>query len=161
MERSLKVLVEPTWDEIEKARNTSSDFLNAHGLSNDAVHALTMVVSELIENSVKYGKFAAPESKVVVTIDIEESMISVEVVNPVDETVYKHLKNLDRTIQWIRGHQDPFEAYIERLREVSKRPLDDKESGLGLVRISYEGRSILDFFLGENDLLSVSAISHY
>lgn len=161
MERSLKVILEPTWEEIEKARNRSSDFLNAHELSNDTVHALTMVVSELIENSIKYGKFAAPESKVVVTIDIEENMISVEVVNPVDETAYWHLKNLDKTIQWIRGHQDPFEAYIERLREVAKRPIDDKESGLGLVRISYEGRSILDFFLGENDLVSVSAVSHY
>ncbi|MFW6147247.1 MAG: ATP-binding protein [Thermodesulfobacteriota bacterium] len=161
MERSLKVLLEPTWDEIEKARNRTSDFLNAHGLSNDAVQALTMVVSELIENSVKYGRFASPASKIVVTIDIEEKMTCVEVVNPIDETVYKHLQNLDMTIQWIRGHQDPFEAYIGRMREISKRPLDDKESGLGLVRISYEGRSIIDFFLGENGLLSVSAISNY
>jgi len=32
MERSLKVILEPTWEEIEKARKRSSDFLNAHEL---------------------------------------------------------------------------------------------------------------------------------
>jgi hypothetical protein len=32
------------------------------------------------------------------------------------------------------------------------------ESGLGLVRIAYEGRSILDFYIDEENMLSVSAV---
>jgi hypothetical protein len=159
MKRSMKLTVRPHWEEIEGVRNTSSDFFRSHGFSGDAVNALTMVISELIENGIKYGNFKAPENKVLLTIHIGSRVVTVEVVNPVDEAAHVHLKRLDRTIQWIRGYQDPFQAYTERIRAVSKRPLRDKESGLGLVRIAYEGKSILDFFVGDDNILNVSAIS--
>lgn len=159
MERSMKLTLRPKWDEIEKVRNGSGQFLTSHGCPNDTVHAVTMVVSELIENSIKYGIFAIPEDKVTVDIYVAENIITVEVTNPVDETAENHLENLDRTIQWIRGYQDPFEAYIERLKDVSKKPLANEESGLGLVRMAYEGNAILDFFVGEDNILNVSAVS--
>ena len=60
--------------------------------------------------------------------------------------------------QWIRGHQDPFEAYLSRLQEVSVQELENRESGLGLVRIAYEGQSVLDFFVDDRNVVSVSAI---
>ena len=157
--RSMKLTVKPNWEEIEEVRNSSSEFFRSHGFPGDAVNALTMVISELIENGIKYGNFKAPENKVVLTIHIGSRVVTVEVVNPVDETAHNHLKRLDRTIQWIRGYQDPFQAYTERIRAVSKRPLRDEESGLGLVRIAYEGKSILDFFVGDDNILNVSAVS--
>ncbi len=159
VKRSMKLTVKPNWEEIEQVRNSSSEFLRSHGFSGDAVNALTMVISELIENGIKYGNFKAPENKVILTIHIGSRVVTVEVVNPVDETAHVHLRRLDRTIQWIRGYQDPFQAYTERIRAVSKRPLRDKESGLGLVRIAYEGKSILDFFVGDDNVLNVSAVS--
>jgi hypothetical protein len=159
MKRSMKLTVKPNWEEIEQVRNSSSEFLRSHGFSGDAVNALTMVISELIENGIKYGNFKGPENKVILTIHIGSRIVTVEVVNPVDETAHVHLRRLDRTIQWIRGYQDPFQAYTERIRAVSKRPLRDKESGLGLVRIAYEGKSILDFFVGDDNVLNVSAVS--
>ena len=119
-----------------------------------------MIISELIENGIKYGNFKMMENKVVVMIHFEENMITIEVFNPVDETASKHLSRLDKTIQWIRGYQDPFEAYIERIKEVSKKPLHDEESGIGLVRIAYEGKALLDFFVGENNILNVSVVSN-
>ena len=159
MKRSIKLAVDPDWDEIEKVRKESSEFLRSHGLPDYAVHALTMVISELVENSVKYGNFKLPETKVIVMIHIAERTITVEVINPVDETTHNHLQKLDKNIQWIRGYQDPFQAYIERLKHVSRKPLQDEESGLGLVRIAYEGKAILDFFVGEDDTLNISAVS--
>ena len=156
---SMKLTVKPNWEEIEEVRNSSSEFFRSHGFPGDAVNALTMVISELIENGIKYGNFKAPGNKVILTIHIGSRVVTVEVVNPVDETAHKHLKRLDRTIQWIRGYQDPFQAYTERIRAVSKRPLRDEESGLGLVRIAYEGKSILDFFVGDDNILNVSAVS--
>jgi hypothetical protein len=161
MKRSMKLAVKAKWHEIEKIRNKSSRFLESHGLSSDTVQALTMVISELIENSMKYGKFTPPKNEVMVDIHVEEDMVTAEVVNPIDKTAYWHLKELDKTIQWIRGYQDPFQAYVERLKEVSKKPLSNEESGLGLARIAYEGKAILDFFLGEDDLLNVSAVSNF
>ena len=161
MNRSMKLNVRPKWDEIEKARGKCDAFFCAQGLSNDSVHMLTMIISELIENGIKYGNFEPQGKKVEVSISIANRALTVEVLNPVDDQAQDHLGRLDRTIQWIRGYQDPFEAYVERLKEVSKKPLTDEESGLGLVRIAYEGNAILDFFLDENNLVYVSAVSYF
>jgi len=150
----------PKWDEVEKIRNKTANFLKSHRLSKDTVYSVTMIISELSENAIKYGNFKNPKDKVKVSIQITDGDIMTEVVNPVDMTEYGHLKRLDKTIQWIRGFQDPFEAYLERLKEVSRKPFNDEESGLGLVRIAYEGRAILDFYVGEDDILNVSAISN-
>ena len=117
-------------------------------------------VFSLIENSMKYGIFKSPQDKVVAEILIDEKTVTAEVINPIDTNVFKHLRRLDRTIQWVRGYQDPFEAYVERLKDVSKKPLSDEESGLGLTRIAYEGKAIVDFFLSEENLLNVSAVSN-
>ena len=162
MKKSIKLDIKPKWDEIEKARGRSSKFFVSHGLSDETVYALTMVMSELIENSIKYGNFISPgHSAVVVNIHINRKDITIEVSNPVNEENYHNLERLDKTIQWIRGYQDPFEAYVERLKEVAKKPLNDEESGLGLARVAYEGNAILDFFVDEAAQLSVSAVSNY
>ena len=159
MEKSIKITLKPEWDEIEKARNESIKFLESNGLSNDSVQAFTMVISELVENSIKYGSFRTPDQKVSVDIQVNANRVITEVTNPIDETAFNSLKKLDKTVQWIRGFQNPLEAYTEKLKEVSKKPLNDEDSGLGLVRIAYEGKAILDFFVSENSLLNVSALS--
>jgi len=69
----------------------------------------------------------------------------------------ENLRRLDETIQWIRGYQSPFEAYVEKLKEVSTGE-NQGESGLGLVRIAYEGQSILDFYVDEQNMLAMSAV---
>ena len=160
MKKTIEFDVKPDWDEIEKVRNESADFLQSHELSDDTIHSLSMIISELLENGIKYGNFKMIENRVVVVINIERNTVTMEVLNPVDESAFKHLSRLDKTIQWIRGYQDPFEAYIERIKEVSKKPLNDVESGIGLVRIAYEGKALLDFFVGENNMLNVSVVSN-
>ena len=160
MKKSIEFTVKPEWDEIEEIRNDSAEFLQAHELSDDTIHSLSMIISELIENGIKYGNFKMVENRVSVIINIDRNTVTIEVLNPVDEDADKHLSRLDRTIQWIRGYQDPFEAYIERIKEVSKKPLKDAESGIGLVRIAYEGKALLDFFVGENSILNVSVVAN-
>ncbi len=160
MNKSIEFDVKPDWDEIEKVRNESADFLQAHELSDDTTHSLSMIISELIENGLKYGDFETEGNKVVVIINVAANMVTVEVLNPVNKSAYEHLSKLDKTIQWIRGYQDPFEAYIERIKEVSKKPLHDMESGIGLVRIAYEGNAVIDFFVAENNMLNVSVVSN-
>ncbi|WP_372682646.1 ATP-binding protein [Desulfosarcina sp.] len=160
MKRSIEFNLKPNWDEIEKIRNESIGFLQSHELSDDTIHSLSMIISELIENGIKYGNFKMIEKSVVVIINIERNTVTIEVLNPVDDNAFNHLSRLDKTIQWIRGYQDPFEAYIERIKEVSKKPLNDKESGIGLVRIAYEGKALLDFFVADNNMLNVSVVSN-
>ena len=159
MEISKILTLKPKWEKIEDARITCDQFLTQAEVSAEKVQAVTMVISELIENAIKYGSFSPSGDEIIAKITVAENIITVEVLNPVEKGNHRHLKELDRVIQWIRGFQNPFEAYIERVQEVSKKPLKDYESGLGLARIAYEGQSIIDFFLNDENQLSVSAVT--
>lgn len=161
MTKTFKLALEPRWEAVDDARRKSIGFLHASRLSVDTAQSLSMVVCELLENGLKYGSFPADSDRLKLEITITETEATVEVLNPFGEAAGGHLRRLDRTVQWIRGFQDPFEAYIEKLKEVAKKPLDDQESGLGLVRIAYEGRAILDFYVPEAGLLNVSAVAHF
>jgi hypothetical protein len=156
----LNLRIDPEWEEIETVRQACSDFLAAKEFSNEAVHALTMVVSELTENGIKYGSFKEKKKKILIDIYVGHDMVTIEVNNPVSDEAYTHLKRLDTIIQGIRGYQDPFEAYIEKMKDVSKKAFRDQESGLGLARIAYEGRAVLDFFINNDDRLCVSTVSY-
>lgn len=146
----------PTWDAVPVAQHDTAAFYTGHGLDVDTVHAMAMVATELIENAVKYGAFTG-DDQVGVSLCAEAGTLSVQVTCPIPADNDEHLERLDRMIQWIRGYQDPFEAYVERLKVVSAQRLDSKESGLGLVRIAYEGRAVVDFFVDHDDRLLVSA----
>ena len=128
-------------------------------LSDELANRYTMVACELTENGIKYGEFGKGDEGVKVKIRLEDGNVFLEVSNPIGEGSRSYLSELDRTIQWVRGFQDPFEAYIERMRAISREPLETDRSGLGLVRITYEGRSVLDFYVAEDSTLSVSAVS--
>lgn len=154
----MRFVVSPEWAEIDPIREQARKFLADSGLAISTIHALVMVIGELMENSVKYGSYDSSHEQINVEIDIEDNIITVEVTNPIDDSSIDDLHNLDRMIQWVRGHQDPFEAYTERLREVAKKPLHDEASGLGIVRIAYEGDVVLDFFVNQDNLLTVSAV---
>ncbi len=160
MNDKVKIEIKPRWEEIAGISDASASFLRSHGVPADQVETFAMVVVELVENGLKYGAFHDPQSRVTVHVQIAGGSVIVEVTNPFEESTHPHLQRLDRMIQWIRGYQDPFEAYVERLKQVAGKPLADEESGLGLARIAYEGRAILDFFT-DGYLLNVSAISGY
>ena len=160
MNTAKTIIINPVWDEIEKARNQISQLLTDHNISDNSNQSATMVFSELIENGIKYGKFLA-EDNIEAHIKIDDQLITIEVINPIDINDRLHLRELDKMIQWIRGYQDPFEAYIEKLKKIAKMPITDKTSGLGLVRIAYEGGAILDFFINEDSRLNVSAVMKY
>jgi hypothetical protein len=155
----LDLLVKSEWPEVGRVNEVVGSFLVSCGLPPDAVAQYTMVVCELVENGIKYGYFESEGSVVRVLVKVARGSISVQVINPVGESSQAYLAELDRTIQWVRGFQAPFEAYIARMKAISREPIDIDKSGLGLVRITYEGRAVLDFFLDENDTLSVSAVS--
>jgi hypothetical protein len=157
MHVTLQLSLKPQWEEIDALGGRCMDFLKAEGLDSDAQNALAMVACELAENATKYGHFGGAKESVKVALEILPSQVTVTVSNPVTPEEAESLAILDHTIQWIRGFQDPFQAYLERIRDVSSQSLLSTESRLGLVRIAYEGQSTLDFYVGPNGILVVSA----
>ncbi len=155
METKLELSIRPQWDELPAVQTKVRGFLAQRGLAPDAVDALEMVSSELVENGLKYG--TEDGGTIELDVSVGARAVTVEVVNrlgngPLD------LQRLDRTIQWIRGHQTPFEAYLRRIEEISRRDPKAMENGLGLVRIAYEGQAVLDFYVKPDDRLAVSAV---
>lgn len=153
---ALDLRIEPEWEAVKAAWDPCRAALARAGLTADETYQIAMVAQELLENAVKYGAFGKGE-RILLGVRAAEEDVIVEVKNRVgvDDA---HLSRFDRTIQWIRGFQDPFEAYVERMKLVSAQPYSHGESGLGLTRIAYEGRSIIDFYVDDENVLAVSAV---
>ena len=158
MAEALRLQLPPDWDAIKSTWDATFRALATAGLGEDLCHALCTTAQELLENAVKYGAFTDPADRTIaLSVAVEPAAVILEVKNPTDAEPAR-LKSLDETIQWIRGYQTPFEAYVERLKEISLQPFAPDRSGLGLVRVAYEGQCILDFYVDAANILAVSAV---
>lgn len=151
----------PTWNEVDRVIRSTSTFLRKCDFLEHTVDTYTMVACELVENAIKYGNYESPENEFVhVSIDISGIVITVQVTNRLKSENIYHLRQLDKTLQWIRGFQDPFQAYVERLKQISRESPEHTKSGLGIARIAYEARATIDFVVGEDETLHVVAVSN-
>ena len=151
----LRVTIKPEWEEVERVRIDASAFLTDRNVPQ-IVDAITMVACELTENALKYGYFDTGGT-VTVSIETRADSITVKVTNPIGDPANDDLARLAESIRWIHSHADPLEAFLQRLREVAEQTLESDESGLGLVRIAYEGRAKLDYRVDGN-MVAVSAV---
>jgi hypothetical protein len=155
MSRVLELALVPDWSAVQAAWDPCLSHLTAQGLGPDDAHLLTMAAQELLENAVKYGG-AGEAARMALSLEVSSGGVTIEVRSLAGED--GHLDRLDDTIQWIRGFQDPFEAYLERLKQVSAGPFRPGESGLGLTRVAYEAGCVLDFYVDAEGQLCISAI---
>ncbi len=160
MNNFIKLKVAPEWENLDAVRVQTDEFLKTKNFDSDTRDSIRMNISELMENAVKYGRFNDNMREIEASVMVTRDDIIVEVRSPVKNEDDENLRKLDRVVQWIRGFQNPFEAYIEKLKEVATQPSCDSESGLGIVRIAYEGQSIIDFYINELSIISVSAVYH-
>ena len=117
-----------------------------------------MILKELIKNGIRCGKCKPSEDEISVHLHVSENTITLEVKNPVDETCCQRLQELDKTIQFIRGYQDPFEAY-QKMQIITVKQSDLNEfDPLALSKIAYKGKAILDFYVSDDKTLNQSAI---
>jgi hypothetical protein len=158
MDKSIRLNLKPVDREIEKARLKIGNFLKSHGFSDETVNTQAMITRELINSGIKCGRSTSSEDEITLNIFIDENTITFEVKNPVDDSCFDRIKELDKTIQFIRGYQDPFEPYLIKKREIDENPPTNHGNGLGLARVAYEGGAILDFFVDEDNVMSLYAI---
>lgn len=148
----------PDWDLAKRVFDDSKRFFLEHGLDADEAYAMAMTSSELLENAVKYGDWSRDAAEQITYLaEIEGRAVTVEVQSPVADDPGA-LRKLDDQIQWIRGFQSPFEAYVERLKLLSSQPYREGQSGLGLIRIAYEARGLVDFYVTPDRRLAMSAV---
>jgi hypothetical protein len=157
MKESITFSLKPNSHEIEKVRGKSCNFLKSHGLPDNTVQEHTMILNELVKTCMKYTNSKTSEKMMTVQIHISENKITVEVSNPIGEIDNNLLEELDKIIQFIRGYQDPFEALI-KMKEVSKNSHFNGSGGIGLARLAYEGKTMLDFFVSDDKMMNMSAV---
>jgi hypothetical protein len=157
MNKKVNFSLKPNYQNIKNVEKRVSNFFKLHGLPDGAIQAQIMILNELIKNGLKYGKAGQSENEITVDINIAEHEICLEVRNSVDKTSCDRLKELERTVQILRGYQDPFEAYLEIKKQASKHTSNAMADGFGLARIAYEGKAVFDFFVSDDNILNQSA----
>ena len=135
-------------------------FLRSHGLSDDSVQRQIMVIRELIKSGVAFTNHELAENQMSVHIFIEENTVTTEVRKPVNESAHNgQLQALDETIQWIRGYQDPFTPFMMIASRASEVSSNSDSNSFGLAKIAYEAGAIIDFYVSEDNILNLSAVS--
>jgi len=142
--------IRPDWQEIESVRDSAESFLKSKGLSGDIIESITMVISELTENAIKYGMPAEtpPRSIIELSIEVKEQAIIIQVSNQLNTTDHNCFERLNNCINWIHRYENPFEAYVDRIKLIDASS-NAKTSGLGLARIAYEGECAINCYLNE------------
>lgn len=157
LHRRLEKRFAPDWEIAKGQWAPLKAFFLESGLDHNESYAMAMTASELMENAIKYGTWTGPEEVLTLNVEISERAVVVEVENPaIDDPA--SVRRLDDRIQWMRGFQSPFQAYVERLKQVSSQSYQEGESGLGLCRIAYEARCLLDFYVTGSGRLAMSAV---
>ena len=155
-----KFRLAPGCSDISNLREKSSDFLKSQGLSEDTIYAQMAILRELISSGKEIGNSNTAENEIGVLLLIENNSIIAEISKPVHESAFGQLDELDKTIQWIRGYQDPFEAYTNMRRDIAHKPDNQAPNGYGLAKIAYEAGAVVDFYVSEDNILNLSAVKN-
>ena len=129
--------ISPTWNTISMI----ADQVEASMLGKDSnlVSGTVTVLTELIENAVKYGE-SIPEKKdsnIELHLEIDEGKVQIFISNYVRNN--NNLKAFKEHVDKINKTNDPESLYVERLNELMNESKFE-ESQLGLYRISFEGK---------------------
>jgi hypothetical protein len=158
MKKTMEFNLKSNADEIKKLEQKSSYFLKYQGYSDDTIQTQIMILRELITSSKKFIDLRASEFQMSVQLHIEKNTIALEVKKSVCESNCGQLDELDKTIQWIRGYQDPLGQHMINIAEASDVSHIAGTNGLGLARIAHQANAIIDFYVSEDNVLNLSAV---
>ena len=126
----------PNWNHIGNIRQSVGALTDSVIPDADSVAAVSMVSAELLENAFKHG---SKDTFVDYEVNVQEEITVITAANSWSADTEKNLSNLLATIEWIDTFDTPLDAYIERMKMIYEAE-NSESSGLGLVRIVYEGQ---------------------
>lgn len=153
-----KILLEFTlaanWHSTVSVRARTASRLKAEGWDSDIIDAVTMCITELTENAVKYGIDAETDSKIHAEVIRDGNQIVVRVSNRVEKN--RKFKSLIKAIEELHSTENPEELHLERMKEILYNPKKGS-SKLGIYRIAYEGNFSINCKI-EDGVLTVFAV---
>jgi hypothetical protein len=152
----LELPVAQEWGSVEPLRQLVRDRLAGALEDLDAAQRIAMVAAELLENAVKFGRWAGAGPGGLATLRVVSAghSLTVTVTNPVDPD----RPGVRRLIDLLQALQasSPDEVYQARLAALAAEP-SAGEGGLGLARVAYEAGGRLTARIGPGGLLRVVA----
>jgi len=131
------------WSNIELVRTAILNCFAAVFNDLDSCRTVATVISELLENAIKYGDWDNKSGHLLhLAITGEEQRVTVSVEHPVN-VKSEDVARLQKTLAWLATFSRPEEAYRARLNQFAEAPPELGISRLGLVRIAYEGNCVL------------------
>jgi hypothetical protein len=158
----VELSVAPVWSRVPNVRDSLTHAARAVGLVEDGAYAVGMVVSELLENAIKYGTYAEGVA-IQVVVHLAAGVARVVVTNPVDPSS-AHPHRLRAAVARLGEVTSPLEAYVSRVTEILEEPahsqvkpsagaLAHEDSGLGIFRVAHEAESTVSLrFLAEGSV---------
>lgn len=143
------------YDGFKDAAENISDFLKMQGLSTEAVQEQIVIAEQLLIACLRYSGTNPTFEKTKIQIHLRGGQVTTEVSNPIDNIEIEQLEHLDKLIQYLRGYQDPFEAFTKM-----KTTSNNGSTGLSLAEMAYLNQTTLDFFVSEDNMLNLSAVSN-
>lgn len=132
-ELHIKTRAIPDWSEIGRIREHVA--LALGGLCQSLRDAAVMVVSELVENAIKYGESTPSAPGIEVSVVREHTRLSVTVVSGTrDEEAARRLRGYTEALA---TSPDKLGLYMARVQSLADTP--EPHSRLGLHRIGVEG----------------------
>ncbi len=153
-EKTIRLTLTSKEEDIREATEQGSRFLRSQGLAKDTIRAQALLFHELVRTGIEYGTDDSSHGLITADIRVNAHSILTEIRHPIDAGSRSRLDELDRTVQFIKGHQDPFEAY----RRMKEGWNDPTPASLNLARITCEAGAVLDYFVEEDDFLNLSAL---
>jgi hypothetical protein len=160
-EKPLQLLVVmsigPKWQNIDLLRTAVLNCVAVIVGEGDASETVGIIVSELLENAIKYGSWTDEEQTSVLRLNIagDHERMNIEVSSPTSPGSANY-EELMKTLKWIASFTSPRDAYMERIREVAEGTRDGT-SKMGLVRIAHEGPCTLEARLEADNTLVTTA----
>lgn len=152
---ALELTIVPVWERIDAIRELVTRIIGLYA-DEDFQDALSMVCAELLENAVKYGR---SDHVIHLAMTAEDRRIVATCTNAV-EAGSSHPSALRERVEWLKTFSDPLEAYTRALELVYEHANErDEDSGLGIVRIAYDGGCDVECDLSTRDRVVVIAKS--
>jgi hypothetical protein len=143
----IQIEITPVWSLIpevkEKIRNIMS------GMNSNKIDFTMIVVSELLENAIKYGEMNTRIANISIIFELDQQMVLMSIKNGIGE--YQNLDSFLNTMSKIKTTVNKKSLYLERLQEIMRDP-SLPGSKLGLYRIVSESEFDLDFHIDEYGL---------
>ena len=134
--------------EFNKLLRATNNFFNTHNISKEISNQQTIVLTKLTKFLALFGCNKRSGDKIKIQINIDNDTIIIEAMKSVSTIEFDQLEELEEVIQFVRGFQDPYEAFTKLQNKIIE-DYNNCANLLEIAKIACEGGALVDFFVDE------------